>query len=118
MTCSGFEGNCKDPFADPFSALPKKEEKVPLMPGMDIKSKGKASMDPKTLYDKQTPPAPGPLDGPVVMQQPHGGAQSSLGHQLVPPPEYAPSAKLLRQNLTNVRAKVQQSHTTCAKLLP
>jgi len=81
MTCSGFEGNCKDPFADPFSALPKKEEKVPLMPGMDIKSKGKASMDPKTLYDKQTPPAPGPLDGPQVLQQPHGGAESSLGHQ-------------------------------------
>jgi len=88
MTCSGFDKEkCHDHF--PNTNL----TKVPLMPGMDIKATDKASMDPKTLYDKQTPPAPGPLDGPQVLEQPY--AESSLGHAKIPKVSTSPSPMTL-----------------------
>lgn len=62
------------------------EGKVPLMPGMDIKSQDKASLDPTVLTQPvEAPPPP----QPQVIPQAH--KESSLGFQDVPPPMTTPS---------------------------
>jgi len=83
MTCSGFD-KCHDHFPNTNIT------KVPLMPGMDIKATDKASMDPKTLYEKQTPPKP---QGPQVLEQPY--AESSVGHAKIPKASTSPSPMTL-----------------------
>jgi len=84
MTCSGFS-ECHDKF--PNANL----TKVPLMPGMDIKAEGRASMDPTSLMKPVD--APPRIVSEVLPQKLEG---SSIGHQEVPVPRTAsgPVSKL------------------------
>lgn len=74
MTCSGFT-QCHEnlPSGVPQAA----SQKLPLMPGMDIKSQANASLDPKVLLKPAKPPPPEALKN--TMSKPH----MSIGHRQV-----------------------------------
>lgn len=78
MSCSGFH-QCREKLDGNLT-------KVPLMPGMDIKAKAVASMDPTVLTQPAQAPPP---EAAKTMPLTH--SESSLGHQQVPSPKQAPS---------------------------
>lgn len=80
MSCTGFD-KCHDKFPNPDLT------KVPIMPGMTIKSEDRASMDPMSITKPAVAP---PLKVPEVITQKAGGAESSLGYQDVPKPQTTP----------------------------
>jgi hypothetical protein len=78
MSCSGFS-ECHEFFPN------KNITKVPIMPGMDIKSEDRASLDPMVL----TEPVVAPPAEPQVIPQQH--KESSMGYQNVPGAMATPS---------------------------
>lgn len=75
------KGNCATKFPNPALF------KVPLMPGMDIKSNASASLDPKVLLEPvEAPPPPGPQTIPQPFKESSRGSNKIPGARTTPSP--------------------------------